>query len=137
MHEKMFPCTSCQQPLGFCIPRAVLGLTQPMMSSVRTSGGGFFPQNFLVFQLPLNKGQNLMVVALHSAASAQLFWPWLPNSSSSLGKKRLRVRLLFTKNSLVHIKSQKCCGWWASSCPINWNLLEMLLSSVLGSILPP
>ena len=69
---------------------AVLGLTRPEVSSVRTSGEGFFLQNFLLFQCLFYKGQNLMVVALCSAASAQLFWPRLPKQQQQSGEEKAR-----------------------------------------------
>jgi len=45
---------------------------------------GFFVQKFPLF----NKGRNQMVVALHSAVNAQLFWPQLPKQQQQSGGKK-------------------------------------------------
>lgn len=72
-------------PLGSTRP--VLGLAEPEMSSVRTSGESIS----LKFSPFFHKGQNVMVVALHLAASVQVFWPQFPEQQQQPGKEMFRV----------------------------------------------
>lgn len=93
-------------PLGST--RAVVGLAEPEMSSMRTLGESISPK-FSPFFL---KGWNVMVAASYLAGSVQLFWPQFPEQQQQLpGEERFRVCLLFTKSLLDPIRSQTCCIW--------------------------